>query len=299
MLRRIAALSVLLLAACGSSSGKGTASDRPRLPAPMASDLPDGEVYVTSRESSFMEMLGELEDADVVYIGATHGNADHHLLQLRIIEHLAYRGRLHAIGMEMFQRSAQPALKEYIQGEIDEKEMLARAQYAQRWPHAFEPLAPVLAFARKNRLPIRALGVEYEIRVPMFNGGRDAVPEAVRMTLPAVDTTLYPAHRADLRATWTGSETDFERFYLVQCLDEEVMADGIVNWFRTAPDDAQIVVLAGVDRIANRYGIPARAHRRDGRSYRTVVPIAAALDDLEREKLAKPYADFIWLTAAD
>jgi uncharacterized iron-regulated protein len=243
-----------------------------------------------------MDMLAELEEADVVYVGAEDGNADHHLLQLRIIEHLAYRGRLHAIGMEMFQRPAQEALKEYVEGRIDEKEMLVRAEYAQRWPHAFEPYGPILAFARKHRLPVRALGVEHEIRMPMFNGGLDAVPEALRMALPAIDTTLYPAHRAHLLATWTGSEADFDRFYLVQCLDEEVMADGIVTWFLTAPDDAQIVVLAGVDRIANRYGIPARAHRRDGRSYRTVVPIAAAVDDLEREKLAKPYADFIWLT---
>ncbi|MHC4134837.1 MAG: ChaN family lipoprotein [Planctomycetota bacterium] len=297
MFRRLAALSALLLAACGSTSKKEGASDRPRLPAPLASELPDGELYVTSRESSFMEMLEELEETDVVYIGETSANPDHHLLQLKVIEHLAYRGRLHAIGMEMFQRPFQPALDDYVYGRIDEAEMLARTECAQRWPYPFELYRPVLALARKNRISVRALSVEDEVREPMRKGGRDAVPEALRLTLPAIDTTLYPAHRAHLRATHA-SETDFDRFYLVRCLEEEVMADGVVTWFRTAPDDGQIVVLAGVDRIANRYGIPDRAHRRDGKSYRTVVPLAAAAEDLDREKFANTYADFVWLAKA-
>jgi len=298
MSRPLAVLTALLLAACGSSSEKEEASDPPRLPAPLASELPDGKLYVTSRESDFMDMLDELEQADVVYLGADHGNPDHQLLQLRIIEHLVHRRRLHAIGMEMFQRPFQQALKQYVEGEIDEQEMLARTEYGQRWAWPFEPYRAILAHARANRIPVRALGIEHEISSPMLRGGRDAVPEALRMALPAVDVTLFPAHRVHWRATFTGSDADFENFYLVQCLEEEVMADGIVNWFRTAPDDSQIVVLAGVDRIANRYGIPDRAHRRDGRSYLTVVPLAVAASDLDREKLAKAYADFVWLTKA-
>jgi len=295
MFRRLVALSALLLAACGSSSKKEEESEQPRLPAPMTSELPDGKAFVTSRESSFMEMLEELEETDVVYVGGTHANADHHLLQLRIIEHLAFRGRLHAIGMEMFQRPFQAALDDYVYGRINEEEMLARTECAQRWPHPVEPYRPVLAFARKNRLPVLALGVADEVREAMREGGRDGVPEAARQTLPAIDTTLYPAHRAHVRATHAG-EADFDRFYLVRCLEEEVMADVIVTWFRTAPDDGQIIVLAGVDRIANRYGIPDRAHRRDGKSYRTVVPLAVVAEDLDRAKFAKTYADFVWLT---
>jgi len=294
MFRRLVALSALLLAACGSSSKKEAASDRPRLPAPITSELPDGKPYVTSRESSFMEMLEELEQADVVYIGADQGNPDHHLLQLRIIEHLAYRGRLHAIGMEVFQRPAQPALKQYVEGEIDEQEMLART-YVERWPSG-DHYRPILAHARANRIPVRALSPNGRVLLQVLRGGLDAVPEAVRMTLPAVDVTLFPAHRARLRATYRAAEPDFEHFYLMQCLRDEVMADGIVKWFRTAPDDGQIVVLAGVERIVKGRGIPERAHRRNGRSYRTVVPIAASGEDFDVAKLAHTYADFIWFT---
>jgi uncharacterized iron-regulated protein len=298
MSRPLAVLTALLLAACGSTSKKEGESDAPRLPAPLASELPEGKLYRTSRESDFMDMLDELEQADVVYLGADHGNADHQLLQLRIIEHLVHRRRLHAIGMECFQRPFQQALKEYVEGGIDEQEMLARTGYAKRWAWPFEPYRPILAHARANRIPVRALAVEDEIRQPMLEGGLDAVPEALRRALPAVDLTLFPAHRVRWRTAYTGSDADFENFYLVRCLEEEVMADGIVNWFRTAPDDSQIVVLAGVDRIANRHGIPDRAHRRDGKSYLSVVPLAVAAADLDRRKLARAYADFVWLTRA-
>ena len=295
MFRRLVALSALLLAACGSSSEKEEESERPRLPAPMTSELPAGKVFVTSRESSFMGMLEELEETDVVYVGGTHANADHHLLQLRIIEHLAFRGRLHAIGMEMFQRPAQQALDDYVKGRIDETELAARREFASRWA-PYEPWRPILAFARKNRIPVRALGVEGEVYMQVLRGGLDAVPEAARMTLPAVDVTLFPEHRAHLRATHGAGEPDFDGFYLAECLREEVAADGIVRWFRTAPDDGQIVVLAGVERIVKGRGIPERAHRRNGRSYRTVVPIAASAEDFDEEKLAHTYADFLWFT---
>lgn len=297
MCRRIAALSLLLLAACGSSSKKDPADDRPRLPAPFASELPEGKLWITSRENSFMDMLDELERADVVYLGADHGNTDHHLLQLRIIEHLVHRRRLHAIGIDAFERTFQPALKQYVEGEMD---VDRRVQTETR----IGPYEAILGHARANRIPVLALALEHDIRLRVLQGGLDAVPEAIRLKLPAVDVTLFPKDRAARRASWSKSEREFDRFYLVHCLQEEVIADGIVNWFRTAPDDSQIVVLSPVEAIVKGQGIPERVHHRNGRSYKTVVPLASRLEDVDPARLAHTYADFVWVippapTAAD
>jgi uncharacterized iron-regulated protein len=286
MSRPLAVL-VLLLAACGSSSKEEKASDAPRLPAPLASELPKGKLWITSRESDFMDMLDELEQADVVYLGADHGNADHHLLQLRIIEHLVHRRRLHAIGVDYFDRSFQPALKRYVEGEMDESELV-------RTEVKLGPYRAILAHARANRLPVRALALENDLRLRVLEGGLDAVPEAVRMKLPAVDVALFPEHRAERRAAWDKSEREFVRAYLVHCLEEEVIADGIVNWFRTAPDDSQIVVLAGIERVLKGHAVPERAHRRNGRSYKTVIPLSGVADGVDRSRLAHTYADFVW-----
>lgn len=288
MFRRIAALPLLLLAACGSSSKKDAPDDRPRLPAPLKSELPEGKGWITSREISFMDMLDELEQADVVYLGADQGNADHHLLQLRIIEHLVHRRRLHAIGIDRFERSFQPTLKQYVEGEMDAA-MRAQTEIL------LGPFGAILAHARANRLPVLALALDHNVELRVLEGGLEAIPEA-RMKLPAVDVALFPKHRAAQRASWSKSEREFERFYLVHCLQEEVMADGIVKWFRMAPDDSQIVVLAEVDRLSKKYGIPARAHRRDGRSFKTVIPITASAEEFDERRLAHTYADFVWFT---
>lgn len=297
---------LLLLAACGSTEKKKEVEDEqpPKKPAPTRSELPDGRIYRTSRESNFEEMLEELAEADVVYIGETHTNRDHHRAQLLLIEHLHSRGRLHAIGMEMFQRPYQKVLDDYVFGRIGEEALIERSDYKKRWGYPFELYRPILEFAREYRIPVRALNVRDEIREPARKGGIDAVPEDLRRTLPAIDTEHYPEHKAFLRTVYDDHEefieepgdADFENFYLVQCMWEDVMADSIVQWFRTAPDDGQIVVLAGASHVAHRYGIPARAHHRNGKDYRVVVPLVAGEEGPEASVFAHSYADWVWVT---
>jgi uncharacterized iron-regulated protein len=291
---------LLLLAACNLTA-KPDEDLRPRKPAPLASELPEGQLYATARSSSFTDMLEELEKADVVYIGETSGDPDHHLIQLKLIEYLAAAGRLHAIGMEVFQRPFQGVLDDYVYARIGERELLARTEWDRRGGRSFASYRPILEFARQHRLPVRALDVEDEVRAPARRGGLAAVPESLRVTLPAVDTGTFPEHRAAWRALYDAqpdpaSDEGFDNFYLVQALREDVMADGVVEWFRTAPDDGQIVVLAGSRHVAGRHGIPARAHRRNGKSYRIVVPLAAGEDGPHGTVFAHEYADFVWVT---
>ena len=299
---RFLLLSLLALAACSSTGGKEDPPE-PARAAPLSSELPKGSLYRTSHESDFMDMIDHLAGADVVYVGEVHTNARHHLVQLRVIEHLLARGRLHAVGMEMFQRKFQPALDDYVRGTIDEKELLERTEWKKRWRFDFGLYRPILELARKHRLKVLALNVEDEIRKPASKGGLDAVPEELRRTLPALHLKDKD-HRAYLEAQYKAhfpkdkefDQERFERFYLVMCLWDDVMANTIVTWFRTAPDDGQIVVLAGGGHIANRYGIPGRVHRRNGKAYQTVIPRSVDKAEPDREVFSHHFADFVWLT---
>jgi len=299
-------LLVLFLAACNSPA-KQADTRAAEEPAPrearFESYLPAGELFKTSRKSSFDDMVEELAEADIVYVGETHTDKEHHLLQLRVIEALWERGRLHAIGMEMFQRRFQPFLVDYVEGRIDEEEFLEKTEYEKRWGYPIELYRPILAFARRKKLPLIALNVENEIRSGVREGGVESLSDEERATLPALDTTNQD-HRAFLRESYKrhlppGKEPDeekFERFYLIMCLWDDVMADSIVRWFRTAPDDAQMVVLAGSGHLANRYGIPGRTHTRNGRTHRVVVPLTTG--EPEQSVFAQRYADFVWLVPA-
>jgi uncharacterized iron-regulated protein len=227
-------------------------------------------------------------------------------VQLRIIEHLHARGRLHAIGMEMFQRRFQSDLDAYTQARISEKQMLERTEYGKRWGYDYALYRPIMRFARKWRLPVIALNVEEEIRRSVGEGGLDALTEQQRRTLPAI-TPGPEAHRAYLRQSYRGHLKEgeafdaekFERFYFVMCLWDAVMADSVVRWFRTAPKDAQMVVLAGTGHLRYRYGIPDRVKRRVGKTHRTVIPMSVAQFPPPGSVHNRAYADFLWLVPGE
>jgi uncharacterized iron-regulated protein len=310
MRRRFAALFVAFaLGACASERAARTGGDSaPRAtarsaPPPLVPRVAAGTLVRTSRETDFDAMIEELATADVVYVGEAHDNVEHHEIQLRVLEALYARGRLHGVGMEQFQRPFQPALDAYVEGAIDEAELLERTEWKRRWRMDFGLYRPILEFARARRLPVIALNVPDEIRAAVREGNVDALPADQRASLPApypddpehLQNALdsYRAQHGNPGAT--AEDDGFRRFYRVMRLWDDYMADSVVRWFRTAPPDAQLVVLAGAGHVANRYGIPARAHRRNGRPYATLVPIAAAHADREASH-ARRYADFVWIT---
>ena len=83
------------------------------------SDINCGEPknLVTSPEV----ILSELAKADVVYLGETHDNPQHHQTQLQIIQKLYQRHQKIAIALEMFQRPYQSVLNRYLAGQLSEQ----------------------------------------------------------------------------------------------------------------------------------------------------------------------------------
>ena len=304
---RIVALGLLFGVACSSSGGKSEKQTPPRQkpvrPAPIAADLPKGGIVKTSRKAGFLEMIDDLAGADFVYVGELHDDPDHHLAQLRIIEHLHARGRLHAIGMEQFQRPFQKVLLDYTAKRIDEAEMLEKTEYKKRWGYDYALYRPILEFARKWGIPVLALNVEDEIRSKVSEGGQEALSEEQRRSLPAIDTSdevyknsLTHIYKAHLKKDEEFDQQKFDRFFLIQCLWDQVMADTIVRWSRRLPKNAQVVVLAGTGHIRNHRGIPAAVEGRVGGVNMTVVPISIRELPPPRSVFARRYADFIWLT---
>lgn len=306
MLRGFALALVLVALGCSSTPDKEQgerAKVDPTRPPPTSAELPAGGIVKTSRSTGFTDMIEDLAEADFVYVGERHDNADHHLAQLRVIEHLQARGRLHAIGMEQFQRPFQSVLDAYTEGRIGEEEMLERTEYKKRWGFPYELYRPILEFARRWRIPVVALNVEVELKDKVSKDGLEGLSNSERARLPAIDTSndrykqsLIHTYKAHLKEDETFDREKFDRFFLIQCLWDQVMADSIVRWSRTAPKNAQIVVLAGTGHISRRWGIPENVKKRLGKTHRTVVPISVTKFPPPRTVFAESYADYVWLT---
>ncbi|HEB94961.1 MAG TPA: PDZ domain-containing protein [Sedimenticola thiotaurini] len=212
------------------------------------------------------EVIPRLARKRVVYVGETHSNYGHHLLQLEIIRGL-YRLRPGmAIGLEFFQQPFQQVLDAYIGGEITEREMLARAEWYDRWIYDYRLYRPILRFAREKGIPVVALNVPMEIIGQVSRKGIGGLSEDERAALPTTIDTSDARYRERLRRVFEqhqrrGGGRSFDRFMDVQLSWDEGMAEQIADYLKRHPE-RYMVVLAGSGHLMYGSGIPSRVRRR-------------------------------------
>ncbi len=216
------------------------------------------------------QILPELKKAKVVYLGETHDSIKDHKKQLKIIQELYKNNRQIAIGMEMFQRPFQEVINQYLAGKITEAELIKQSEYETRWGFDWELYAPILRFAKENKLPVLALNTPSEISRKVSQGGIEKLTNSEKKSIPPIteirtDNILYrqmilkvfEEHQKDGH----GNSSSANRFFLTQVLWDETMADAIAKFVKANPD-YQVVVLAGQGHIVYGYGIPNRVERR-------------------------------------
>ncbi len=71
----------------------------------------------------FADVMERVAGKKIIYVGESHDQFSHHVMELEVVKDLHRRGKKIAIGMEMFQRPFQEALDDYIEGKIDEREV--------------------------------------------------------------------------------------------------------------------------------------------------------------------------------
>lgn len=248
-------------------------------------------------------LFAHLGRARVIYLGETHDSEADHKAQLEILQTLYRQNPNLAIGLEMFQRPFQPVLDRYISGELTEVEMLEQSEYSQRWGFPWSLYAPILRFAKENRLPLIALNTPIEVTRKVARMGLESLTTAERQYIPPI-TELdlsNSTYRAQLQAIYTkfhkgsSNSQDFERFWQAQVLWDETMAAAIVAYLKANPQ-RQVVVLAGHGHIADGYGIPSRVARRLGWGKNLANQQISILLNPSPELKRHNSADFFWST---
>jgi uncharacterized iron-regulated protein len=240
----------------------------------------------------FEEMIDDLADARVVYVGEQHRRVAHHRIQLRIIKALHERHPDLKVGMEMFSRPYQPVLNDWSAGILDQEAFLKSSHWYANWKFDYDLYESILRYVRENGLPLIALNIPFHIPPKIAVGGIDTLLPGERQYLPAEIKTDDPGHRAYLeevyeahRAMLKGRD-DFENFYMAQNVWEDVMAESVADNL----DDAHMVVIIGNGHIQRRFGVPERAYDRTGAPYRTV------LTDPGPGPAEPEMGDYIWRT---
>ena len=244
------------------------------------------------------QMLDTVAAARVIYIGETHDNIEAHRVQLEILKAVSsqFPGKV-AVGMEMFRRSAQPALDQWHRGQLPENEF--NKLFRQNWGGAYRLYLPITDFMKSNRIPLIGLKSSTETEQVLREGGPDAPG------LPTLDL-IDPYHNAYSMSLF-GANKDHApevlKPYQMLVLWEESMAQTVAE-FLSDPRyaDFKLVVLAGGFHVQHGYGIPKRAFRRVPHAYSIVLPhiTKTPVELKDREMNIDPVsiplysADFAW-----
>lgn len=236
----------------------------------------------------------QLDNRRVVLVGEFHPRLEDHRIQLEVIRYLATRKQPLAIGVEWFQQPFQGALDRYLAGAIDARELLRASEYYDRWGYDFRLYAPILRFAREHSIPVIALNVPQELTQAAAKQDLDKLTPDLRKWIPdKIDRTDADyRHRLEriYRAHGEHDKVDFERFYTVQLLWDEGMAQRAARYLDAHPN-TRMVILAGSGHLAYGSGIPNRLQRRTGIDGAILLP---GWD----EQLKAGLADYLLLPAA-
>ncbi|MGA9378335.1 MAG: ChaN family lipoprotein [Phormidium sp.] len=256
---------------------------------------------VSQQNYTPQQFFQNLTKANVIYLGETHTSEADHKAQLEIIQQIYGKKGKIAIAMEMFQRPYQGAIDRYLAGKITEQELLTQTEYQQRWGFPWEYYAPILRFAKENRLPVLAVNTPSEVTRKVARQGLESLTPEDKKYIPPIseirtDNAAYRQMLSDVfnqhQQGGHGASQSFERFFSAQVLWDETMAENIAEFVKANPNHT-VIVLAGQGHLVYGYGIPSRVSRRLGNSL-VQKSILLNFDSELPLKKDQPVADYLW-----
>ena len=240
------------------------------------------------------EIVSQISDKTIVYVGEKHDRYGDHLVQLEIIQALHQRHSKIAIAMEMFQHRYQKALDDFVSRETDEQTFLRESHYFSTWRFNYNLYRDILRYAKEHGIPVLALNQNHELVSKVADEGLENLTMDEKSQLPKDMSFDDEAYERRLRHVFEMHQTElpgdrrpqvFEYFHQAQILWDETMAENIAAFLADSPD-YHLVVLAGSGHLEYGSGIPVRAYRRTGKDYAIVLPDPG-------EPLQSNLADFI------
>lgn len=281
-------LCLLIFAGCTSLPGQITVMiTGETFPADTILSTRDGQPV------TFEELLKDLSEARVIYVGETHTNREHHLVQQRLIAALHARQDDLSVGMEMFDHRYDPVLEQWRTGALDRADFIEKTHWyvsKSGWGFNFDLYAPIFETIQSKQIPLVGLNVPMWIPPKISASGlANLLPDERRMLAARIDTGNAD-HRAYLEAVFNQNPhhqvKSFDYFYEAQCAWEDTMAEAIARKLGDAP----MVVVIGNGHIQYHYGVPDRAFERSQAPFRTVYLASVGT------RVDLDLADYIWVT---
>jgi uncharacterized iron-regulated protein len=257
-----------------------------------------GRIVDVARQELIDEpaLFARLADADIVLLGETHGNRDHHGLQARVVRKLGTR--VNGVVFEMIDIGQQAAVVVHLQDRPGDTSGLgaALAWEASGWPDwsLYEPIA--------------AAAVAVDAEIVGGNLSRDSVDKLMAEGLPAaldpglvartgLGEPLDPALEGGIVDTIEQAHCGFAPAELLSAMldvqrgRDALMADRLF----TIKGRGQSVLIAGAEHVRRDWGVPYYLDRLGPDADVVTVALREVDERLTELPVEVPY-DYVWFT---
>ncbi len=119
------------------------------------------------KKTTYAKLLKETQKTQVVLFGEYHDNAICHWLQLELTKDLAQIKPV-VLGAEMLETDNQSQINQYLNNEINQKQLDSLARL---WPNYPTDYKPIVDFAKENKLPFIATNIPRRYASLVFKKG--------------------------------------------------------------------------------------------------------------------------------
>jgi uncharacterized iron-regulated protein len=232
-----------------------------------------------------VKLMHEMAERQVVLLGETHTIAEIHRWQLHVATIIRFIRRNVAVGFEMFPRRVQPALDEWVAGELSTEQFLDKVDWKNVWGYDPQLYLPLFHFCRQQRVPMLALNCNRPLVTRVGKDGWDAVPEEERDGLsPAAEATV--AYREYLfglglnrspTAPVSAMDPKLDRFIRAQQTWDRAFACNIARALKQ-PDPPSVIGIIGRGHLEYGHGTPFQLRDLGIASVAVLLPARGSLN---------------------
>lgn len=243
-------------------------------------------IKVGAEKISFQNLIDDISNARIIFIGESHDNKLHHMTQLDIIKALHERKYPLAIGLEMFMEKDQKILDRWVTKDMNEREFIQA--FYRNWGVGWGLYKDIFLYARDNSIPLIGLNVPKEITRKVGEHGFQSLSREEHAKLPpAVTCDVDERYMELLQKIFEIKEHDkrkFKNFCEAQILWDQAMAWYLYRYL--LKDEKRIVVVLSGSIHAWKFGIPRQLKRFINSEQRIIL-----LNGFT--KMSTDYADYL------
>ena len=234
-------------------------------------------------------ILRQVENERVIFVGEIHASRRSHRVQLEVIRHLYEKGRDVVIAIEVIANERQDMLNRWIKGSMS-GESFARFFYKEsKLP--FSAYESILRFAKTRGIPVVGLDANRKLIADVSKKGIKAVPEEYVRKIGFSDCSDNLEY-GRLLGLSSGRQYHSVKFpYLCdgQRMRDTVMADNILNILKKG--SPTVVVMAGNAHVL-KPALPRILKNQTDVSYKVIV--SKEVENMINKVVDSGVADYIW-----